>query len=210
MNRSKPFAIIALLMLASCASGRDFSRPPPGSLILGETTKQQAIAQHGDPNRTFPAEDISSHKADRLMYFYSTPGFDYGFSSRNMNLYFVEDVLVGYYFESSFESDSTNFDHTKRFRIKKGEHSCDEVIDLLGPPPSEGAGHGVDGRLYPIMSKRGIRNLRYNHLRTERGLGSRLCWKELEITCNEFGLVTDIQYSTTRVNPPWPYNLPNC
>jgi hypothetical protein len=43
-------------------------------------------------------------------------------------------VLVGHVFSSSFEKDQTNFDETKLSKIKKGESTQTQVIELMGTP----------------------------------------------------------------------------
>ena len=47
------FAILGLIgVLASCTVGKDFQRPAPASLTLGETTKSQAMLRYGEPWKT--------------------------------------------------------------------------------------------------------------------------------------------------------------
>ena len=217
VNISKRFAIVALLILAACTNGGDFSLPDPGSLMLGETTRQQAIAQLGEG--TPYSREFSGQKVDALSYWFMNPEFDLDHPRRTMHLYFQEDLLVGYYFQSSFGADSTNFDHTKRSKIRKNEDSCDEVIGLLGPPSGEGvifvtpSKDPYDNFFYdlyismePVVGERETRKLLYSYSDAEfRGVRGERCWKYLEITCNEPGLVTDIRYVT---NPPGTHSIP--
>ena len=60
------------LVLASCASGRNFERPAPDSLLLGETTKSEIFEKYGDPLKS-GTEIMNGQSVETISYAYSGP-----------------------------------------------------------------------------------------------------------------------------------------
>jgi hypothetical protein len=127
---------LTVFILGACA-GRDFVRPTPEKVQLGQTTYSQVVQQFGEPrskgNLIRNGKNIKS-----ITYSYLArldeplePGV---IPWRGMIYYFLDDVLVGHQFTSSFKSDNSNFDETKVGQIEKGKTSRAEVIQLLGKP----------------------------------------------------------------------------
>lgn len=178
-----------LFFLIGCA-GRNFVRPDPDSLILGKTTYEEIIGQFGKP-----AEEGSLLKNEKMVkiisYSYSsaigsaplikgvTPG-------RAMSFYFLDDLLVGYDFVSSFKEDHSNFDETKVSQIKKGATSQALVIDLLGEPT------GV--YIYPLIDSEKDKALvyLYGHVKEYK-----IYQKSLIVSVGSDGLVTDVNFATS-------------
>ncbi len=193
-SRIALFAIfgLALLNLAACSAGRDFNRPPPGSVQLDGTTKQQAFSRFGEPHKT-GSQILNDHQVENLIYVYSknddahvedvTP-------ARALTLYFLDDVLVGYLFESSFKSDHTDFDETITPRIRKGQDTCQEVTTMFGRPGGE--------YIYPIVKEPNTSGLMYSYSHTKFGFASvDMYIKRMLVTCGEDGIVKEVEYSSS-------------
>ena len=76
-------ALAFVVFLASCAGGRDFDRPAPDSLVVGETTKSEVRARYGEPWKT-RSNKVNEHSIENLVYAYSDGG-DAGSPWRVMN-----------------------------------------------------------------------------------------------------------------------------
>ena len=70
--------------------------------------------------------------------------------------HFLDGILVGYYFHSSFPEDSTNFDISQFGNIVEGESTEQEVVAVLGKPAGE--------EIYPFIDDREGRVLWYRYL----------------------------------------------
>lgn len=159
---------IALLSLAGCGAGRDFNMPAAGTLQLGVTTPEQAMAMLGAPlsqssatvgtvANTTPPQSVfvavpHSGSYQNLNYAYvDTTGQQLVGSlagvqpARTLRLEFLDGKLVGYLESSSFQNDSTNFDDTKVAQIVRGQTRQNDVTTLLGKPSGE--------VMYPIISQ---------------------------------------------------------
>ena len=129
--------ITAVIFLAACGAGRKFERPQPETLTLGQTTPKEILQRFGKPS--FKHSTNSGGK-ERLHYFgYSyvnsilgQAAFKAVIPARSSAFYFLDDILVGYYFTSSFRNDSTYFEPKKVKQIKKGITTRVQVINLLG------------------------------------------------------------------------------
>jgi hypothetical protein len=53
---------------------------------------------------------------------------------RTGTFYFINGMLIGYQYASSFSDDKTKFDESKVTAIKRGETNKEQVIALLGNP----------------------------------------------------------------------------
>lgn len=174
-----------LLIVSGCSSGRDFARPDPSQLVLGQTTiaditgkigpptsrqvrqnlNPAPVAERRDnPNPGFKPASVAG-TIESLVYRYSVtsaPGIVVGpmkSSSRLLLLYFWNDRLIFYSFNSGFSADSTNFDEQKALSFIKGQTTLSDVIRELGRPSGEG--------IYPYVSAEGTRTLVYRYVSTE-------------------------------------------
>jgi len=109
-------------------------RPQADSLQLGTTTYDQVLQRYGDPRRTgTQVRNGETLKTVSYAYAVGTPFVD-DVPARASGFYFLNGVLVGYEYLSSFREDKTDFDETKVQQIKKGETTRWRVIELFGQP----------------------------------------------------------------------------
>jgi hypothetical protein len=137
MNMARAFFLILLVLsLMACAvSGKDFVRPSGELLQLGKTTEKQVIAAMGDPKSTGQGQRRGK-TGKHLMYSYgAASGGEVLY--RAAYFYFVDEVLAGYQFTSSFPDESTDFDITKLGDIIEGQSTRENLEAILGPPSGE-------------------------------------------------------------------------
>ncbi|HEY4134716.1 MAG TPA: hypothetical protein VGO34_05830 [Alphaproteobacteria bacterium] len=143
---------IALLLLTGCQNARDFKRPDPNGLQLGDMTKQQIVAVYGQPRQqrtqvvgapaagtaAQPSKPAVSGTFTLYNYLYRNPGdvFLRGFqaSEKVLVFEFFNDKLYAYNFVSDVDSDSSNFDESKVAALENGHSTRDEVESLFGAP----------------------------------------------------------------------------
>jgi outer membrane protein assembly factor BamE (lipoprotein component of BamABCDE complex) len=182
--------VAAILALAGCA-GTDFVRPDPASFVLGKTTQGEVLHRMGKPYQTGTLEK-NGKTMQFASYAYAHAGGEalYGgvTAARSQGFYFLDGVLVGTEFSSSFKSDGTDFDETRLAQLEKGKSTRADVIRLLGPaggnyiaPLTNGP---ADGALVYIYSqtKGSAFNLRFYQ-------------KTLVVSHDESGVITDIQFT---------------
>ena len=125
------FTIFAIL--TGCA-GRDFTRPDRENLSLGKTTYEDIVQKYGDyyllVTTTKNGETIK-----QISYSYARAApYTTSLQARTAIFYFMNGMLIGYQYSSSFSDDKTKFDESKVTAIKRGETSKAQVIALLGNP----------------------------------------------------------------------------
>ncbi len=129
-------AIITILFLSSCA-GTNFVRPEPESLLLKKTTYQDIINQFGKPYQE-GTKLKNENMVKTITYAYSSAGGTAAYEgvtpARAMAFHFLDDLLVGFEFSSSYKEDNSDFDDSKISLIKKGETKRSQVVSLLGEP----------------------------------------------------------------------------
>jgi hypothetical protein len=187
--RTGGFALVAtclFLALSGCVSrGKDFVRPDPNSLLLGQTTIADVIGKQGPPTSRVERHSLNPAPSrqqvgerdpafrpasvagtiETLMYSYvytAAPGIVVGpisTRSRHLVLTFWNDRLIYYSFDSSFGQDSANFDENKALSFVIGQSTRSDVIRELGPPSGEA--------VYPFIAKEGTRLLIYQHVSSE-------------------------------------------
>jgi hypothetical protein len=147
------FSIICvLLLLSGCHNAKEFSRPSPETLHLGQMTKQEVLSIYGDPTREETtaltvskiAQDSpglpSDLKVIRLTYYYRDPmmvALDPAGNSGKIKLItfdFANDRLFAYNFRSTFRDDTSNFDEKKTTLLESGKTTRDDVVALFGQP----------------------------------------------------------------------------
>jgi len=189
-----PVVFLALL-LTGCAGGRDFVRPGSDSLRLGTTTYQEVLQEFGEPLRI----GISIHngatiKTASYSNAVATP-FVGAVPEWETSFHFLDNVLVGYEYSSSFAEDSTDFDETKIGQIKMGGTSRERVLELFGKPGG--------GCIYPMILRKDDTALVYLFSGVTRRLfvpGSvRMTRKMLIVSIGPDGIVTDVFF--TESNP---------
>jgi len=134
-----------LFILGGCAStsgtlDRNFVRPGAEEWVLGKARYSDIVAKYGPPSdehmlrgQTPPLKHVS-YTFLRGEEPAIAPGI---IPVRSIAFYFHNDVLVAESFYSTFRSDHTNFDESKRSQIVKGKTKASDVVALLGRPASK-------------------------------------------------------------------------
>lgn len=180
--------ILIAILLTGCASvGTNFVRIPDNILVLGKTTKLEIISQLGPPAAEGTSTTISGKKLEWIRYTYAYTGgvsVDEGrVPARAQHLNFFENRLVGYGYISSFKTDATNFDHSKVPEIKTGISTRNDVQRLIGLPGGKS--------IYPLVINPDEDAVTYSYVeKTESGTR----FKNLQVTFNKRGIVTDVVY----------------
>jgi len=192
-RRSRPFLLIAAMLLATGCQGRNFVRLRPESLILGSTTYEDIIDRLGTPYRT-GSSFRQGAAITSITYAYAnawaTSGFGNVTPARSMRFHFVDRVLAGYEFTSSYREDLADFDETKVAQIRTGETTQTEVEQLLG----------VAGGLYayPLIPRESERALVYLYSQTRREAFSvDVYLKKLVVSVERNGIVSDVELNTS-------------
>ena len=176
-----------LLLLFGCSVGREFQRPEPGSLRMGSTTESEIRARFGRPH-VFEATVLKENAMRSLGYVYRKVGLDQVYD-REVMFIFGDGVLVGYEYSSSFTSDKTDFDQSRVDRIKRGETTAAQVVDILGPP----AGQGI----HPLAEAKTGKAYVYSYVRIDKepfsGKLSPPLKKRLVVQFDEAGVVSDFR-----------------
>lgn len=194
MRRARAVWLLLLLalILSSCA-GRDFTRPAPDTLVLGKTTYVEINARFGSPfsQSTLVRNEKTIGQAS---YAYASTGGQAIASGvtpgRGIDFFFVDQVLVGHEFVSSFAADNTDFDETRAASIKKGETTRAEIERLFGPP------HGL--HVYPLIAGRDDTALVWSFVQVRAaGFSVKVYQKKLVVSMSPAGIVTDVQLTVS-------------
>jgi hypothetical protein len=179
--------IIVILFLASCA-GTNFVRPEPESLSLGKTTYQDIINQFGKPYQE-GTKLKNENMIKTATYAYSSAGgmalYEGVTPARAMAFHFVDDLLIGYEFSSSYKEDHSDYDDSKISLIKKGETTRGEVVDLLGEPK------GI--YVFPLIKNREDEAMVYLYSQFK----SFKIYQKLLIVSVNNDIVTDVDFTTS-------------
>lgn len=175
-----------------CA-GRNFVRPKPDSLSLGNTTYEDVISQFGQPYRE-GTQLKNEIYLKTISYAYSTAGgtpmFDGVTPGRSVGFSFMDDILVGHVFNSSYKEDSSYFDDTKINQIKKGETTKAEVIKLLGDRYGE--------YIYPLIEKKNEKALVYQYTQVKgSAFNLKIYIKTLIVTLDQNAIVSDVNLNSS-------------
>jgi hypothetical protein len=180
------------ILLATACAGRDFPRPSTESLILGKTTKHQIIQQLGAPERV-GTKLVNEQQLDTMVYAFASLGrrplVEGVTPARAMGLYFLNGLLVGHEFTSSYMNDHTDFDEARARFIRKGETSREQVIEMLGAPHGQYA--------WPLVRAQGDRGIVYVYSHVKDGLAPRLYEKILVVSVDSNGVVTDVDFRSS-------------
>ena len=192
-RRTVPFLLIGMMLLVAGCAGRDFVRPRPDALRLGKTSYEDVLRQLGTPYRkgsSLRAGETVTSITYAYANVWATSGLGNVTPARSMKLSFVQDVLVGYDFTSSYTEDLTDFDETRVAQIRTGETKQTEVEQLLGP-----AG-GVYA--YPLIKRGPERALVYLYTQTRtKPFSVDVYLKKLVVSVDGNGIVTDVDFNTS-------------
>lgn len=181
-----------LILLIGCA-GTNFVRITEDVLVLGQTTQDQIKNRLGTPYR----EGVMTKNEQQLKtasYAFSSAGGEADAEgvtpARSQGFYFLDDILVGYEFTSSYKEDSTNFDGEKVTQIKKGITTRSDVFRLFGNPGGK--------YIYPVIKNSNEKAVNYLHHQTKgSAFNLKFYQKLLVVTFDKQGVVTDVEYTET-------------
>ena len=191
MSGKRVLLIPIVLLLAACV-GRDFTRPAPDSLRLGQTTWAEVAERYGEPFKesvyTLDGVDIVTE-----IYAYGSLAANHHQAKINsdgaahkLEFKFHRNILVGYVYSSSRAEDHTDFDETKSAEIIKGVSTKADVIKLLGKP----GGYYI----YPMIASPSGDAAVYYYTETRAGVAkqTQTLSKLLVITFAQNGVVSDV------------------
>jgi len=191
--RTVPFLLMGALLLVTGCQGKVFVRPTPDALVLEKTTYEDILRQLGNPYRKGSSlkrgETITSITYAHANA-WATTGFGNVTPTRSMRFHFVNGVLVGYEFTSSYQADLTDFDETKVAQIRTGETKESEVEQLLGQAGGMYA--------YPLIEREAKRALvyLYSETRTEP-FAVKVYLKKLVVSVDGNGVVNDLEFNSS-------------
>jgi hypothetical protein len=188
---------LAILCAGFCLLGADFGRSDLTSLVLGQTTEQQARERFGDPARQSTGK-VADKVVTSLHYSHAEPRSTL-VPARAMVLSFHEGTLVAFDFTSSFTTDDTAFDEAIAREIKRAVSTRADVHRLVGRPTGES--------VFPSPNVRvaGQRADSYSSSRTMRIAESRTIEttaKFLLVTFDERDVVIETRLSVTTTSKP--------
>lgn len=182
--------LIVAALLAACAAGTNFARLSGPQLRLGQDTEASLRQRLGSP---YKEGAVTKHNRQfrTLAYAYSVGGkaaVQGVTPARGQTFYFLDRVLVGHDFSSSWAEDSTNFDESRIPEIVTGQSKVAEVVGLLGEPGGE--------YIYPLTSKKGERAKVYSYNQVSGSVFAlRILAKSLIVSYDENGVVTDLEFT---------------
>jgi hypothetical protein len=198
--------VVAAAALAGCTHGKEFARPDPDSLVLGQTDRTTILTQYGEPIRrstlvvtngnelvTDPASPFARAPAlgtyETIIFRYAdtTGAFLIGNPavSKVIAFDFWNDKLVAYNFISSFEADSSNFNEAMIQLLEKGRTTKAKAADILGAPT------GRTG--YPTVQTQGDEKFIYQYIDVQR---SQRTSKRLEVLFGADGVLKDYRFAS--------------
>ena len=189
----KYFSVLAFaLALAACTAGTNFKRMGPDQLSYGKSSSVEVVQAQGTPNNT-GSKTKNGVTFDFVTYVFADAGgkadTENVTPARGQNFYFKDDILIGSDFTSSWESDSTQFDHSKIDMIKEGSTTISDVIAIIGQPSGE--------YIYPLVAKKGEHAKVYTYSQTiVSGVDIIAKRKELIVSYDPASnVVTDVEFN---------------
>lgn len=128
---------VLLLMIPGCGPvGREFGRPAPGTLRLGETRYDDLVALFGSPlgqSTTMVKEGV---QADVLTWVYAPHAG--APQTKLLTAWLCGDRLVGVLFYSTFPDEQPEFfDESKLAHVSAGITTRRDLLALFGAPSGE-------------------------------------------------------------------------
>ncbi len=192
MPTLKPFIFLFVVAfgITACAVGRDFVRPEHSSLTPGKTTSAEVMRRFGPPSQR--GTTIENGKTlDTIGYAYASgrgkPHYPSVTPARGIDFWLQGDVVVGHTFQSSFDSDHTNFNERGLSQIEEGVSTLNDVTALFGEP---------DGIfIYPLVERVGDRGLVYSYSQyAGSAFSPRIYVKRLVLTLDPSDTVTKVEF----------------
>ncbi len=140
--------LLLLVAIPGCHPGREFTRPEPDALRLGETGQAAVISRYGRP---LGQASLTRHGCAIDVVAYEWVDFWGG--RRQLTFWFHDERLAGVLFLSALRGEQPEFDEVKVARVKEGTTTRQEVLALFGPPSGE--------YIHPMTGKKDERILSY-------------------------------------------------
>ena len=181
------------------------------SVELGRSNEPDIVGRYGEPSSrnsvtrtvtTLPVKPPTSFDGAPVSGIFSYLRYNYVLNQApiaggDMNqktavFTFWNGVLVAYDFNSSFSTDSSNFDEEAAdFILPQRKLTKDETIAQFGPP---------GGRMiYPVAPKPGLERLHYSYLKIDRNTRQRQV-KVMDVVFDACGQMVDYRVSSA-LNP---------
>ena len=190
MIRKISGVIVLLLLLLPLPLFADtaFSCPDPSSVKLNATTRDEIETAHPYGSQT---GSLSRNGESVEMITYTQTSVRKSLAlvkkvtpARAVSFFFLDDVLVGYEFVSSFKEDHTDFDDTKVSDIKQGESTIEDVTELLGKACGQ--------LVYPLVPSDAERVLVYRYTQVKGTFKLKIYTKILQVTFDSSGVVLEV------------------
>lgn len=181
-----------VLLVAACSTPKGLTRPDPGTLQLGQSSEEDIRARFGKPQGV-TTRLVRDRTVTNLSYSYAESVPDViKVPARVMVFSFVDGVLVGHQYLSSFSDDTTDFDEAHVGEITRGRTTAKQVVDLIGRPGGE--------FIYPLAKAEDGRAYVYNYSLTGKDAASGKLTtrsKTLIVNFDTAGVVSDVDLSMT-------------
>jgi hypothetical protein len=191
MKSTIKLAFISIALLLNACAGKNFVRMTDESLVLGKTTQGQIKAALGKPYRTGVVTK-NEKQLTTATYAYAASGGKAAAKgvtpARSQGFYFLDSILVGHEFTSSWQEDSTDFDSAKVAEIKKGKTTRAEVVKLLGNPGGM--------YIYPLIPNKNEEASTYLYGQTSgTAFNLKFYQKLLVVSFDPKGIVSNVDYT---------------
>lgn len=182
-------ALFMLIFNSFSLAAQKVQYPAPGVLVPGETTYDQVIELYGKPEKK-PVSEETEEGTLLSIYYIESGSMRKGFlPMRHLGFNFKDNILTGFDWFSSFKDESSDYDDTKIDRIKKGETTWEQVIQLMN------CKYGI--YTYPKTDSPDDRALVYMYSHHEVLVGfktkTNVYTKVLIVVCDKDGIVKDVQ-----------------
>jgi hypothetical protein len=125
--------LICLIAGCSAAAGRYFATEGIPRISLGVTTEQEISGYFGSPYSTI-TKDSEGLESLIYVYMFAKAKSSGEGSVRALSIEFIDNVVNGYTYESSFAEDNTDFEDELRSQLETGKTTMADAEALIGKP----------------------------------------------------------------------------
>jgi len=185
---------LSVLVLVCLTSVGCFTLNPPTGIVPGVTTYDEMIEFYGSPHgtNTLTMNDEEVNLIDYFVYSSQRDVFRDVSPNKELAIYFMNNIVVGYKFTSSYTKDSTKYRVANIDNIKKGETTCDQVKEKFGTP--------YGAYIYPMIENKEEKAMVYWYTETKGNHFSGFTQhiKELVLPYNDKGVITEVIYTSSK------------
>ena len=195
MTRKMLGILVVLLLYCSgpLVAATAFTCPDPGTVKLETTTLDEIKEAYPYGFRT---SSLSRNGQSMEIVTYTQTSVRKSLAvakkvipARALSFYFLDGILVGYEFVSSFKEDHTDFDDAKTSEIKQGETTLEDVDELLG----KACGRYV----YPLVAGDAESARVYSYSQVRGTFSLKIYTKTLVVTFDSSGVVTEVSLAAS-------------